>query len=206
MFRRFQPDLLIHDALYQVEMITRRILPKWLLHPRWSRVYEMPVPKQKPDGSSDIEFRWATVADTALLESQFGEKAVASRLSFGHRAAILVKDGKLIAAAYFATRGYYDVDTGTRVTLSFDEAWIYASWVQYRHRGQGYYSLLLRYAASDLRRRGIRQLLLAIDTFNIRGKRVHRSMGAVPIGRIYGIRFANINAYRFSRIPFTPRS
>jgi predicted GNAT family acetyltransferase len=166
----------------------------------------MPVPRQEPIPKDCVEFRWAKAEDIVLLESQFGEKVTSTRLSYGHRAAILVKDGKLIGAAFFATRGYYDIDTGTRVTLSFDETWIYGAWIQRRHRGQGLYSLLLRGAADDLRFRGVRQMLFAIDLLNVRAKRIHRSMGAVPIGKIYGVRLATFNAYRYTRIPFAQRS
>jgi len=206
MFRRFQPDLLIYDFLFRLEKLMHWIVPKWMLHPRWSRVYEMPVPRQEPAENNAIEFRWATAEDIGLLESQFGEQVTSTRLSYGHRAAILVKDGKLIGAAFFATRGYYDIDTGTRITLSFDETWIYGAWIHRRHRGKGFYSMLLRYAAIDLRHRGVRELLFAIDLFNVRAKRIHRSMGAVPIGKIYGVRLANYNAYRYTRIPFAQRS
>jgi len=206
MFRRFQPDLLIFDFLFRLEILMHRILPQWMLHPRWSRVYEMPVPRCEPVTHQEIEFRWATTEDITLLESQFGEEATSTRLSYGHRAAILVKDGKLIAAAYFATRGYYDIDTGTRVTLSFDETWVYGAWVHRRYRGKGLYSMLLRNAAIDIRHRGVRQLLFAIDILNVRAKRIHRSMGAVPIGKIYGVRLAKYNIYRYTRIPFAQRS
>lgn len=206
MFRRFQPDLLIYDFLFRLEMLMHRFLPKWMLHPRWSRVFEMPVPRQEPTTKQGIEFRWATAEDIGILEFQFGEEVTSTRLSYGHRAAILVKDGKLIGAAYFATRGYYDVDTGTRVTLSFDETWIYGVWIQRRHRGKGLYTMLLRNAAVDLRHRGVRQMLFAIDLLNVRAKRIHRSMGAIPIGKIYGVRLAKYNAYRYTRIPFAQRS
>jgi predicted GNAT family acetyltransferase len=166
----------------------------------------MPVPRGEATTDPGIEFRWATTQDIALLEAQFGEELTSTRLSYGHRAAILVKDGKLIGAAYFATRGYYDIDTGTRVTLSFDETWIYGAWIQRRYRGRGLYSTLLRNAAVDIRHRGVRQLLFAIDLSNVRAKRIHRSMGAVPIGKIYGVRLAKYNIYRYTRIPFAQRS
>lgn len=182
------------------------ILPKWMLHPRWSRVYEMPVPRQAPAIHDEIEFRWSTTEDISLLESQFGEHLTSTRLSYGHRVAILVKGGKLIGAAFFATRGYYDIDTGTRITLSFDETWLYGAWIHRRHRGKGLYKMLLCHAAIDLRHRGVRQMLCAIDLLNVRAKRIHRSMGAVPIGKIYGVRLAKYNIYRYTRIPFAQRS
>lgn len=203
---RFQPDLCIFDSLYGMEKSMRRVLPRWLLHPRWSRVYEMPVPRRRSEGLPGVEFRWATPEDAGLLETRFGEKLVAARHSYGHRAAILVKDNQLIGAAYFASRGYYDFDTDTRITLGFDESWLYGSWIRRRYRGQGLYSYLLREASEDLRRRGVTRLMFAIDLLNVRAKRVHRSMRAEPIGRIYGVRLASYNAYRFSRKPFTQKA
>jgi GNAT superfamily N-acetyltransferase len=206
MFRRFQPDLLIFDFLLRLERAVRFFLPKWMLHPRWTRVYEMPVPRKLPEGRDDIEFRWATTEDIGLLESRFGEEVISTRLSFGHRAAMLVKDGELIGAAFFATRGYYDIDTGTRITLSFDETWMYGAWIHRRHRGHHLYSLLLDHVAVDLRHRGIRQILLALELLNVRAHRLHRAKGAKPIGKIYGVRLANYKIYRYSRIPFIQRS
>src|SRR5690606_6407059 len=128
MFRRWQPDLLVLVPLYQLEKLMRRLFPCWLLQPCWRRVYEMPVPKS-PTDREGVEFRWATAADLPLIEAQLGERLTSTRLSYGHRAAILVKDSQLIGIAWFATRGYYDTDTGTRVTLSFDEAWVYGAWI-----------------------------------------------------------------------------
>ncbi len=206
MTRRLQPDLTIFDLLYSMEKSMRRVLPKWLLQPRWSRVYEMPVPRRRGEAISGVEFRWATTDDTALLESRFGDRLVAARQSYGHRAAILVKNDKLVGAAYFANRGYYDFDTETRVTLGFDESWLYGSWIRRRYRGQGLYSYLLREAAEDLRRRGVTRLMFSIDLLNIRAKRIHMAMHAEPIGRIYGVRLAKYNAYRFSRKPFAQRA
>jgi hypothetical protein len=88
MFRRWQPDLLLFDPLYKVETLMHRLLPSWLLQPRWCRVYEMPIPKGPPEESDTVAFRWASAADTALLESQFRERLISTRLSYGHRAAI----------------------------------------------------------------------------------------------------------------------
>lgn len=203
MTRRFQPDLYLFDMLYAMETLVRRVVPRWFLHPRWSRVFEMPVPRRPGEGLPGVEFRWATTKDTPLLESHFGEKLVTARHSYGHRAAILVKEQKLVGAAYFASRGYYDFDTDTRITLGFDESWLYGAWIRPGYRGRGLYSYLLREAAGDLRRRGVTRLMFAIATLNIRAKRIHRSMRAEPIGRIYGVRLVNYNAYRFSRKPFT---
>lgn len=206
MFRRWQPDLLIFDPLFKLELLMHWLLPSWLLQPRWSRVYEMPVPKAPPETPDGVAFRWASASDIPLLESQWGEQLVATRLSYGHRAAILVKDEKLIGVAWFATRGYYDVETDTRVTLSFDEAWIYGAWIHRRHRGRGHYARLLRHAGVELRRRGVRHLLFAIDAVNIRAKRVHRRLRAKPIGHLFGVRLAFYNAYRFRREPLIPRA
>lgn len=216
MFRRWQPDLLIFDLLHPLVTLLHCLLPTWLLRPRWSRVYEMPLPRAVPASTDaepkrslsagEIEFRWATAADSPLLESRFGERLISTRLSYGHRAAVLVKGKKLIGIAWFATRGYYDVATGTRVTLSFDEAWIYGAWIHRRYRGCGLYSHLLRSASVELRRRGVRHLLFANDAINIRSKRVHRKLHAKPIGRLYGVRLAFYNAYRFHREPVTPRA
>jgi hypothetical protein len=210
MICRFQPDLLIYQTLYAAELLFRKWLPRWMLHPRCMRVYEMPVPKLWGDEteafSGGIEFRWATAEDTPLLEKRFGEKVILGRLSYGHRAAILVKDGALIGAAFFASRSFRDIDTDTRIILSFDENWLYGAWIHRKYRNRGNYSRFLRHAGVDLRHRGVRGLLFALDTLDVRSKRIHRRMGAKPIGRIYGVRLAKYNAYRYSRMPFTPRA
>jgi len=210
MICRFQPDLPIFQTLYGVELLIRRWLPKWILHPRCMRLYEMPVPKLRAGDtdrfSEGIEFRWATAEDTPLLEKRFGERVTLRRLSYGHRAAILVKDGGLIGAAYFASRSFRDVDTDTRIILSFDENWLYGAWIHRKYRNRGNYSRLLRHAGEEVRHRGVRGLLLALDMLDVRTKRIHRRMGATPIGRIYGVRLANYNAYRYTRMPLTPRA
>jgi predicted GNAT family acetyltransferase len=199
MVRRWQPELLLFDPLYKAELLMHRLLPSWFLQPRWRRIYEMPVTKEPPHKADAVDFRWASAADTHLLESYHGEQLTTARLSYGHRAAILVKNDKLIGVAWFATRSYYDVDTQTRVTLSFDEAWIYGVWIHRRYRRRGLYADLLRHAGVELRRRGIRQLLFAIDAFNIRSRRLHQRLLAKPIGHLYGVRLAFFNAYRFHR-------
>ena len=205
MFRRWQPDLLLLVPLYQLEMLMHRLFPFWLLQPRWRRVYEMPVPKN-PTDHDGVEFRWAAAADIPLLEAQLGERLTATRLSYGHRAAILVKDAKLIGIVWFATRGYYDIDTGTRVTLSFDEAWVYGAWIQRRHRGRGLYRHLLQQAGIELRRRGVRHLLLAIDAMDVRSQRVHRRLQAQRVGHLFGVQLAFYKAYRFHREPLLRRA
>jgi len=210
MICRFQPDLPIFQSLYGAELMLRKWLPKWMLHPRCIRLYEMSVPRLRDDDTDlfgdGVEFRWATVEDTPLLERRFGEEATLTRLSYGHRAAILVKDGELIGAAYFASRSFRDVDTDTRIILSFDENWLYSAWIHRKYRNRGNYSRFLRNAGVDLRRRGVRGLLFAVDMLNVRAKRIHRRMGANPIGRIYGVRLVKYNAYRYSRMPLTPRT
>lgn len=183
----------------------RRLFPCWLLQPCWRRVYEMPVPKS-PTDCEGVEFRWATAADLPLIEAQLGERLTSTRLSYGHRAAILVKDSQLIGIAWFATRGYYDTDTGTRVTLSFDEAWVYGAWIQRRHRGRGLYRHLLQQAGVELRRRGMRHLLFAIDATDIRSQRVHRRLDAERVGHLFGVRLAFYRAYRFHREPLLRRA
>ncbi len=165
----------------------------------------MPVPKEPPCHAETVEFRWASPSDIPLLESQLGEKRTTARLSYGHRAAIFVQDNQLVGIAWFATRNYYDVDTATRVTLSFDEAWIYGVWIHRKHRKRGLYRDLLRHAGLELRRRGIRQLLFAIDAVNIRSKRLHRRLSAKPIGHLFGVRLPFYNAYRFHREPMGPK-
>ena len=205
MFRRWQPDLLILVPLYKLETLMHRLFPSWLLQPRWCRVYEMPVP-QDAVPCAGIEFRWAAAADLPLIEARLDERLTATRLSYGHRAAILVKDTKLIGIAWFATRGYYDVDTDTRVTLSFDEAWLYGVWIQRRHRGRGLYRHLLQQAGIELRRRGVRRLLLAIDAIDVRSQRVHRRLRAQRVGHLFGVQLAFYKAYRFHREPLLPKA
>jgi GNAT superfamily N-acetyltransferase len=203
MFRRWQPDLLIFDPLYKAELLMHRLLPSWFLQPRWCRIYQMPVSKEPLDPCGAVAFRWATAADIPLLESRLGEKLTTARLTCGHRAVIAVKDDKLVGVAWFATRSYYDCDTTMRITLSFDEAWIYGVWIHRSQRKHGLYNQLLQYAGVELRRRGVRQLLFAIDAINVRSRRLHRRLSAKPIGYLVGLRFPFYQAYRFHREPLS---
>ncbi len=175
-----------------------RSLPAWLIRFRPFVVYEISF-THSPDVAATLEsdsraslpceIRWledaSAVAALGPLASQ--ECRDAWNGSTRRVAAVWLGD-QPIACTWVATQSFDERELGIRIELAPDEAWLHAAVVDFAHRGQGVYRQLLEFVLDELRRSGLRRLLLGVTIGNEPSRRVHATQGAMEVGRITAFR------------------
>lgn len=146
--------------------VVQRFIPRRLLHVEWFTIMEtLPQPGSPALQDAIPGARWADGSDAERVGRLVrGEQVVAERLAAGDRAAIIERDGDVLAHV-FVCRDRYP-GTGLDVRMGADECWLYDGWVHPETRGQRLHSRLIQATVDDLGRQGVRRALSTIDHLN----------------------------------------
>ncbi len=141
----------------------------------------------------DKTIRWATSADLPMLEA-FGHKAegLERRFAAGARTCVAIEGQDLLAYVWFHGPSHDEEDLGVRFEIDPGETWLFDAMVRPDQRGRGLYRRLLRIAARDLGREGVRRVWIAIDTANHNSLRAHEAAGARSTQSVRGLRILGL--------------
>lgn len=170
----------------------QRFVPRRLLHVEWFTVMQT-LPQGGTPALRDAipGARWATSRDAAAVGRLVrGERIVADRLAAGDRAAIVERDGDVLAHVFVSLGSY--PETGLDVRMAPDECWLYDGWVHPDTRGQRLHSRLIQAAVDDLGRQGVRRALSTIDHLNRASVRSSGRRRATRIGDALVIQTAGV--------------
>lgn len=126
------------------------------------------------------EFSWNS-APLELTKNDFGYAIYDSR-----------DPEKLLGGVWVSTDSFLEDTLGLKYILSKDQAWLYCAFVDGDTRGRGVYKKLLSFAAQDVEKRGVSQLLAIINPWNLvsigaHEKRSKRSCGSVSCTRVFSL-------------------
>jgi ribosomal protein S18 acetylase RimI-like enzyme len=175
---------------YTIRLVIRMVVPAYVF--RLTRMVILQLRPQTATPASAAEgIRWAGADDVAQLDA-FGHTAevVQERLDAGARSCVVLRDGALLAYVWFHGPTHDEEDLAVRFVLGPQELWLFDAMVHPEQRGQGIYPGLLRFAACDLAREGVRRIWIAIETSNRNSVRAHRSAGAEPVATVCSLRVA----------------
>ena len=183
---------------YTALLVIRKLLPPTLLGFTRMVILEL-IPKATVPGAVDEAIRWAGLADSRALGA-LGHpvEVLEQRFRAGARVCVLAENESILAYVWFH-RPYHDEgDLGVRFALSAGELWLFDAMVRADQRGRGLYPTLLKGAASDLGREGVRRILIAVDIANRNSLRAHGAVGAEPVGVVSSLR---VLGFTFVRDP-----
>lgn len=196
--------------LYAAQKLQHRLVPAALLDLNVLVLSDSPLPDPADYTPPDPGLRWATIADVdALSATGFPPRAARERLERGMRAAILEREGRIVAYSWLELDSY-DQDDWLRFIIPSDAGWHYQVWVAPELRGQGLFSTVRSFAAAGCAAGGRRRFMASIEILNRNSIRATRKIGGKWIGHVVYIRFLGFAAVwtnrRFRVGRWTPRS
>lgn len=190
--------------LYTVQLLLKQYIPSILFAVNSMEINGSDVRNLRRAPESDPNIRWASTDDFDFLVTSGYYSAEQTRALFarGARAAILVREGELLACMWLEAKAQVGEslvnEDWLRYALSPTDFWTINAWVASDERGRDVYAQVRDFAASDYARAGFTRLVGAVDSLNRNSLRAGRKKGARPIGRLYFLRFLGFTLVRFA--------
>jgi hypothetical protein len=134
--------------------------------------------------------RWLTAGDLdayCAFRPAAGRRLIEARWARGHEACAIWLDGRIIHAAWVATRRGPSRYLRRDVVLAEREAMTYDTYTAISHRRQGCLKARVRFLVGEFRARGYIRFLSLVAVENRVGYRALNAAGYHPIGRYHSI-------------------
>lgn len=112
------------------------------------------------------------------------------------RIAVAWLNDRPIGCAWIATGSFEESELGLVFELQPGDAWLFAAVVEPSSRNKGVYSQLLAFLIEELKRDGIRRILLGVTFGNDASQRAHARQGATKVGEITAARCLGVTICR----------
>jgi len=198
-WQRFRRKLRDDGPLHTALVILNSLVPRPLLDVRvWivsSADFSAFVDAEVPD----VGVHWNIEADDDSPAAPVGEHAaIEDKLARGELAAVIERDGRVVAWDTFATGVFVKEDW---LWFAFLDNEIYSSWsfVEPDYRGRGLAVGLALYAYRELARRGYLRDYSVTDALNRSALSSSAKVRHLPIGRIAYVRCCGLAVIRINR-------
>jgi len=193
-WRKFRRKLKQEGPWFTLQVAVRNVIPRALLSFEADVMLGQDLEDHgDTEGAGDAERpRWATDADVDLLTvSGTSAGIVRYRFAQGERAAIMVKDGRLMGHVWYATRSLR-LWPWLAYKLRPNEVCGWDLWVSPEYRGFGASYRLLNFGETQLARDGKTRLYGWVEVLNKTATRMHAIQGWTNLRKLIYVRVLGV--------------